>query len=171
MDAIHAIMTRRSIRKFADRPLPEDAVENALRAAMAAPSAGNQQPWHFVTVRDRDVLNSIPDIHPHAKMAREAQAGVLVIGDPSHERFGPFWPQDCAACVQNMLLAIHAQGLAAVWTGIYPREQRVEAFREHFGIPGNLIPFAFIPIGFPGEEKGPSERYDPSRVRTERWDK
>ena len=169
MDTLKALMTRRSIRKFEDRPLPEGAITKALEAAMAAPSAGNQQSWHFILIKDRDTLKKLPDIHPHAKMARQAQAGVVFIGDPSHERFGLFWPQDLGACVENFLLAVHDQGLGAVWTGIYPREQRVDDFRKHFGIPEGLIPFAFVPVGWPAEDVGPSDRFDPARIHKERW--
>ncbi len=171
MDAIDALMTRRSIRKYTDKPLPEGAITRAIEAAMAAPSAGNQQAWHFIVVEDKGTLRRIAEINPNAKMAADAQAGVLFIGDPSSERFGVFLQQDLGACIENFLLAIHAQGLGAVWTGIYPREQRTEDFREFFGVPEELIPIAFVPVGWPGEDKGPSERFDEGRIHKGHWSK
>ncbi len=169
MDTFEAIMGRRSIRKFKDTPIPEGALEKALRAAMAAPSAGTQLCWHFIVVVDREVLDKIAADHKNAHMCATAQAGVLFVGDPSSERFGVFWQQDMGACVQNFLLAIHAQGLAACWTGIYPREQRVEDFRKMFDVPKELVPMAFIPVGYADEVKEPVSRFNESKVHIEKW--
>ncbi len=169
MDALEAIMNRRSIRKFKDTPIHEGRIETALRAAMAAPSAGTQLCWSFIVVTDRDVLKKIAADHHNAHMCDTAQAGVLFVGDPSSERFGVFWQQDMGACVQNFLLAIHAQGLAGCWTGIYPREERTEDFRKLFNIPAELIPMAFIPVGYADEEKEPVDRFDESKVHMEKW--
>jgi nitroreductase len=169
MDAIEAIMNRRSIRKFTDKPLPDGAIDTLLKAAMAAPTAGTQLPWHFIVVKDKAVLKRIAETNKNAQMCASAQAGVLIIGDPTNERFGVFWQQDMGACIQNFLLAVHAEGLAACWTGIYPREERTENFRKDFGVPEHLIPLAFIPVGYADEEKGPSDRYDETRVHAEKW--
>ena len=104
---------------------PSEAVSEAdvtelLEAAMAAPSAGNQQPWHFIVIRDRAVLNAIPGFHPHAAMALHAPVGILVCGDPALEKHPGYWVQDCAAATENLLLAVAAKGLGAVWCGVYP---------------------------------------------------
>ena len=169
MDAIEVILTRRSIRQFTDKPVGDDLVEQLLRAAMSAPSAGNQQPWQFVVVTDREVLDSIPEIHPHASMTRMAALGILVCGDLSREVHKGYWPQDCAAAVQNLLVAANALGLGAVWTGIYPVAERVPKFRAKFGLPEEIIPMAWIPIGWPAECKDPADRYDAGRVHRNGW--
>ncbi len=169
MDAIEAIMNRRSIRKFKAEPIPEGAIETALRAAMAAPSAGTQLCWSFIVVTDKVMLKKIAADHHNAHMCDTAQAGVLFVGDPTSERFGVFWQQDMGACVQNFLLAVHAQGLAACWTGIYPRKPRVEDFKKMFNMPGELIPMAFVPVGYADEEKGPVDRFDEDKVHIEKW--
>ena len=169
MDTFEAIMGRRSIRKFKGTPIPEGVIEKALRAAMAAPSAGSQLCWSFIVVVDPEVLNEIADKHKNAHMCASAQAGVLFVGDPSSERFGPFWQQDMGACVQNFLLAVHALGLAACWTGIWPREQRAEDFRKMFDVPKELVPLAFVPVGYADEVKEPVDRFDEERVHIEKW--
>jgi len=115
MDAIEAILTRRSIRRFRDEPVSDDLIETLLRAAMAAPSAGNQQPWHFVVIRDRETLDTTSTVHPYATMAAEAALAIVVCGDTTLEMHKGFWVQDCAAAIQNLLLAAHASGLGAVW--------------------------------------------------------
>lgn len=169
MDALQAILSRRSIRQFTDKPVPDELVQQLLRAAMSAPSAGNQQPWQFIVVTDRATLASIPAIHPHAQMSASAAVGILVCGDLTREVYKGYWPQDCAAAVQNLLVAAHALGLGAVWTGVYPVEERVAQFRARFGIPDSVVPMAWIPIGWPAESKGPADRYDPARVHHNRW--
>jgi nitroreductase len=140
-----------------------------LRAAMAAPSAGNQQPWHFVVVTDKALLAKVPEIHPHASMAPKAPLGVIVCGDPDLEKHKGYWVQDCSAAVENLLIAAHALGLGAVWTGIHPRDERAEGFRKLFHIPAHVVPLAFIPIGYPAEEKLPANRFQPSRVHDNTW--
>jgi len=169
MDAMRAILTRRSIRKYTAQPVPDAVVTDLLKAAMSAPSASNQQPWQFVVINDRQVLDEIPDIHAHSKMLKEAALAVLVCGDQRLEKSKGFWVQDCSAATQNLLLAAHATGLGAVWLGIYPREERVADFQKKFGLPEGVIPLALISIGYPAEEKPPSNRYDPARVHYNRW--
>jgi nitroreductase len=169
MDAMDAILTRRSIRKYRPAPVPEKLITEILEAAMSAPSAGNQQPWHFIVITDRGLLDEIPKFHPHTQMLREATAAILVCGDPSLEKHQGYWVQDCAAATQNLLLSAHAKGLGAVWTGFYPREERVEAMKKLLSLPAHVIPFALVPIGYPAEEKPRAERYDSSRVRINGW--
>jgi nitroreductase len=157
------------MRSFEDRPVPDDLVRDILAAGMTAPSAGNEQPWHFVVITDRTILDSIPDIHPYAAMSREAQVGILVCGDLSLEKYEGYWVQDCSAAAQNMLLAIHALGLGAVWTGVYPTEDRVKNFRELFELPENITPFAFIPMGYPVQKGRRLARFREDRVHHNKW--
>lgn len=166
LDWIHA---RRSIRKYTAEPVSETDVTEILEAAMAAPSAGNQQPWHFVVIRDRSVLDAIPGFHPNSRMVLEASVGILVCCDSSLEKHAGYWVQDCAAATENLLLAVVAKGLGAVWCGVYPRPDRVEGFTRLLGIPAHVTPFAFVPIGHPAESKPPARRYDANRVHRDRW--
>ena len=166
LDWIHA---RRSIRKYTADAVSEADVTELLEAAMAAPSAGNEQPWHFIVIRDRDMLNAIPGFHPHAAMAPHAPVGILVCGDQSLEKHAGYWVQDCAAATENLLLAVAAKGLGAVWCGVYPRTERVEGFTRLLGLPDNVTPFAFVPIGHPAEHKPPARRYNAERVHYEHW--
>lgn len=170
MDAIEAILTRRSIRKYTQDPVSEETIEKLLEAAMAAPSAGNQQPWHFIVIRDREILDEIPKLHPYAQMVKEAPVAIVVCGDERSVKYKIYWPQDCAAATQNLLLAAHAQCLGAVWCGVYPNEERVSPLRELLHIPEYIFPFSLVAIGYPGEEKPSANRYDTSRAHTDRWD-
>ena len=116
MDAIDALLTRRSIRKYTKEPVSDEAIKMLLEAAMAAPSAGDQQPWHFIVIRDRAILDEIPKLHPHAQMVKEAPVAIVVCGDERSVKYKDFWPQDCAAATQNLLLAAHAKnGSFATW--------------------------------------------------------
>lgn len=169
MDVLEAIHTRRSIRKYAGGPVDDAQVEILLRAAMAAPSAGNQQPWRFVVVRDRALLEEVARVHPYAKMAPQAALAVLVCGDTRKQKYEGYWVIDCAAAVQNLLLAAHALGLGAVWTGVYPSMDRVEALAGIFNCPVGVAPHSFIPIGRPAEEKKGEDRYDEGRVIRDRF--
>jgi nitroreductase len=171
MDAtrIEAILGRRSIRSWRDEPVDDAAVELLLRAAMAAPSAGNQQPWRFVVVRDRQVLARLAAASPYAQMLPAAPLALVVCGDAAAEVHPGFWVQDCSAAVQNLLLAAHALGLGAVWLGYHPREDRVRGAQAALGLPDTVIPLAVVPVGWPAEPKPPADRYDPAKVRFDRW--
>lgn len=169
MDIFEAIHNRRSIRKYTDEPVTDEDIRKILEAAMMAPSAGNQQPWQFIVVRDKDALRKIETVHPYAKMAADAPLGILVCGDPSLEKYPGFWVQDCSAAIQNMLLAVHGLGLGGVWTGIYPREDRVNGFRKLFGLPDTVIPLAFIVIGHPAQKLVSTSRYREDRVHHDKW--
>ena len=169
MDAYEAIMTRRSIRRYAPKQVPDRLVEDLLQAGAAAPSAGNEQPWHFVVITELKLLDEVPKFHRYAQMLKEAPLAILVCGDMTLERHEGYWVQDCAAATQNILLAAHAKGLGAVWLGIYPREHRVSGMRQLLNIPEHVTPFALISIGYPAEEKPPAQRYDTTRVHRNRW--
>ena len=170
MEAMQALFSRRSIRKYTSDVVTEADVKEILEAAMSAPSAGNQQPWHFVVITEKNLLNRIPEFHPHSMMCREAQLAVLVCGDPSLEKHAGYWVQDCAAATENLLIAVHALGLGGVWVGVYPREERVIGFRKLLTIPEHVIPFAVIPIGRPAEQKPPRpDRYNEARIHKNAW--
>ena len=166
-----AILSRRSIRKYTAQPVDDEIIEKLLRAAFAAPSAHNEQPWHFVVIRDRTMLDEIPNIHPYAKMLKEAPAALAVCADHKLEKDAEagYWVQDCAAATQNILLAAHGLGLGACWLGIHPRMQRKDAISKLLNLPENVSPFCLIALGYPAEQKEPSERFQPERMHQNQW--
>ena len=169
MDAMTAILSRRSVRKYTRQAVSEEAVRSILAAAMAAPSAGDQQPWQFVAIDDRGILDAIPEYHEYSAMLREAPLAIAVCGDERLERHKGCWVQDCSAATQNLLLAAHALNLGAVWLGVYPDQQRVEKTKELLGLPEEVIPLAIVALGYPAERKPPADRFDASRIHTNRW--
>ncbi len=169
MEAIECILTRRSIRRYKKDPIPKELIEELLTCAMAAPSARNEQPWHFVVIEDRSLLDAIPKFHPYSQMLREAPLAILVCGDIKLVNHEGYLVQDCSAATQNLLLAAHAKGLGAVWLGVYPRDERIEGIKRLLSIPKNIIPIALIALGYPAEEKKPENRSKPERVHYNRW--
>lgn len=169
MDAIQAVLSRRSIRRYTSQPVPQEVIEDLLKAAMSAPSAGNEQPWHFVVISDGKILNEIPKFHPYSSMLSEASAAILVCGDLREEKYKGFWIQDCSAATQNILIAACAKGLGAVWLGIYPIEERIKGMRKLLGIPEHIVPLSLISIGYPAEKKPPANRYNISRIHHNHW--
>lgn len=169
MDCLEAIRTRRSIRAFTREKVPEKHIKTIIEAGMYAPSAGNQQPWQFVVITDKSILSKVPDIHPYATMVPEASAAILVCGDTNLEKFKGYWVQDCAAAVQNMLLAVHALGLGAVWTGVYPRHERVQGFQKLCKVPDHVVPLALVPIGYPAQKPGIAQRFKEERIHSNTW--
>jgi nitroreductase len=136
---------------------------------MAAPSAGNEQPWHFVVLRDRAALDSIPKFHRYASMVPEANLCFLVCSKTTGMKYEGFWPQDCSAAIENILLGAHERGLGACWLGIYPIPEYVDSMRKLCNVPPDVAPFAIIVVGHPAEEKPPANRYDETRVHLEKW--
>lgn len=169
MDVLDAIRTRRSIRKYKDRPVPEELVQKILAAAMSAPSARNAQPWQFVVIEDRRILREIARINPNASMAADVLLGILVCGDLELEKSPGYWVVDCAAAAQNMLLAAHGLGLGAVWTGVYPRQERMDGLRRLCHVPEGVMPHSLVLIGYPAEAREAEDRYRPERIHRDRW--
>ncbi len=169
MDVLEAIHTRRSIRKYDDRPIPAVAAEQLLAAAMTAPSARNGQPWQFVVIDDRALLDACAKICPNAAMIRRAPMAVLVCGDLDLEGSEGYWMIDCSAAVENMLLAAHGIGLGACWCGVYPRPQRMDGLRELFSLPERVIAHSLVVIGYPAEASARKDRYREDRVHRNRW--
>ncbi len=166
---MESIFNRKSIRKYTSQPVSDSQIQQLVKAAMAAPSAGNEQPWEFVVLRDRTTLNAIPKFHPYSLMLYEASVAILVCGDLSREKYKGYWVQDCAAATENMLLEAVELGLGAVWLGICPIEERVTAMRMLLNIPETIVPFSLVSIGYPAEQQKPSDRFDASRIHYDRW--
>lgn len=161
------IATRVSVRSYLDKPVEETKIEQLLRAGMAAPSAMNKQPWHFVVVTDKQQLAALAKANPYAGMAAKAPLAIVVCGDMSKALTGnarEFWVQDCSAASENILLAANAMGLGAVWTGTYPSEERVKAVSKVLQLPKKLIPLNTIVIGYPDGTNTPKDKWKPTNV-------
>ena len=169
MDTLNAIHSRRSIRQYLDRHLPEELIQKLLAAAMQAPSARNQQPWHFVVIDERKTLSEIASLLPNAWMTTNAPLAILVCADLTWEKSEGYWVVDCSAAVENMLLAAHALGLGAVWCGVYPRDKRMEGLRQLAGLPKNVIAHSLVVLGYAAEQIPAEDRYRPERVRRNHW--
>ncbi len=169
MEALDAIHTRRSIRKYEDKPVPDELVRQILAATMSAPSANNSQPWHFVVITDRELLAEVPKINAYAEMAKDAPLAILLAGDVTLKQCPDYWIVDCSAAVQNMLLAAHDLGLGAVWTGVYPREERMDGFRRLLDLPDHVEAHSLIVLGYPAETPPHEDRYREDRIHHQRW--
>jgi nitroreductase len=169
MEIIKGILTRRSIRKYLDKKITKEQIYELVKAGMHAPSARNQQPWHYIIIDDSKLLNTISDIHPYAKMLPQAKWAIIVCGDENLELSKGYWVVDCSAATQNILLAAHGLGLGAVWLGLHPREERKNAIKDLFHLPANIQPLSLISIGYPAEEKDQSERFKMERIHHNQW--
>ena len=166
-NAIETIMTRTSIRSFTDRAVSADTVEMLLRAGMAAPTAVNLQPWHFVVVHDRAKIDELGGNGRQSQMWHESPLVIVVCGNMEKAMEGvgqAFWVQDCSAATENILLAAHALGLGAVWTGCYPIEERVANISQVLGLPEHIVPLCAIVMGYPNESPQPKDKWKPENV-------
>ena len=169
METLRAISTRRSIRNFDGKSVPEEIITKLLEAAMYAPSARNTQPWHFIVINKREVLDKIPHIHPYAEMCYDAGAGIMVCGDSNIEKLEGYIALNCGAASQNILLAAHDLGLGAVWLGVYPRKERMEPLGKLVDLPKNIIPVSLIALGYSDERILPEEKFKYERVHYNKW--
>lgn len=173
--ALECILTRTSVRQYApDRTISRDTVETLLRAAMSAPTAVNKQPWAFIAIDSREDLDSLAAVLPYARMLTKAPLAIVTCGDMSKviDSETPeqgFWIQDVSAATENLLLAAHALGLGAVWTGVYPDSGRVKAVQQRLGLPDTIIPLAVVPIGYPTGPQTPKDKWNPDNIRFNRW--
>lgn len=163
------IMTRTSVRQYTDRQISADTLETLLKAGMAAPTAVNKQPWAFVVTTGRDALDSLATLQPRLQTAA---AAITVCGDMTRAIEGEgrdFWVQDCSAATENILLAAHALGLGAVWTGVYPIAERVDDVSRALELPDSVVPMCIIAVGYPVADQESKDKWDPSKVHYQRW--
>jgi len=167
MNAMECILSRTSVRSFQDREVEDELIAELLKAGMSAPSAVNMQPWMFVVVTRREMLDSLSRKLPYAKMLSQAPRAVVVCGDlrkTLDQREREYWIEDCSAAAQNILLAAHANGLGAVWTAVYPVAERVDSVLSILDLPEYLIPLNVIPVGYPAEIREPVDKWDQDKV-------
>jgi nitroreductase len=169
MEILKAILTRRSIRKYINKNIPEEYFEIMLKAAMHAPTARNRQPWHFIIITDRKILKKIADINSSWRMLNEAACAIVICGDRNLEETDSFIIQDCSAATQNILLAAHDLGLGGVWLGVHPREDRLNPIIEILHIPDHILAVSMVSIGKPDETREQPDRYNVERIHQDRW--
>ena len=169
VDIFEALFTRRSIRSFTAEDVSEEDLDMVLRAAMAAPSAHNSQPWHFVVVRDAEARKAVAARHPYAKMAADAPVVIAVCADPAECKEEGFWQQDCSAALENILLAARGRNLGTVWCGMHPVEDRVEPVREILGIPAGINILGLVVMGHPAQPFRKVDRYKAEKIHFDRW--
>ncbi len=160
---MNTIFHRTSIRKYTDQSVEKEKIEQLLRAAMAAPSAGNQQPWEFYVVADKELLCALADCSPYANPLRDAPLGIVVCCR-SDCRMPEYAQIDCSAAIENLLLEADSIGLGAVWLGIAPLTERMEAAGKVLKLPENQYVFSYVACGYPSENKVQQERYMEERV-------
>ena len=158
------IFNRTSVRQFQAKPVEAAKVEQLLRAAMAAPSARNQQPWEFIVVDDAQLLDDLSHCSPYAAPVAKSPLTIVLLANTAALTAPGYWEQDLAAATQNLLLeAVHLD-LGAVWMGISPRADRMQNVSNLFQLPENLKPFALVAIGYPLTKAAPHDRYQPQKV-------
>ena len=164
---INDILKRRSIRKYTGDSISPQTITQLLQAAMAAPSARNLQPWHFIVVTDRKKLDQLAETHPYGKMLAHAPLAIAVVGEPACSE--KYWIQDCSAATENILVAAVTLGLGAVWLGVTPREDRIKGVGDVLSIPTEFQVLSLISIGYPDEEKPASTKYSEERIHLDTW--
>jgi len=170
--AIDNIMTRVSVREFTGEKISEAQIDTLLRAAMAAPSAINKQPWAFIVVTDEALIAALGEALPYSRCSNHPSCAIIPCGDLSKAiegEMGAFWINDVSAATENLLLAAHAMGLGAVWTGLHPDMKRAEMVQTMLGLPEHIIPLCVVPVGVPAEQPAVKDKYQPSNIHYNKW--
>ena len=169
--AIENIMTRTSIRQYKDQPVEDEKIDIMLKAAMAAPTAVNLQPWHFIVITDKETIGVLSGRQP-------TNAPLLIAGcgdtdkttmPDGNGKLPDFWIQDVSAATENLLLAVEAYGLGACWTACYPYGDRMAPVKKALGLPATVVPYCVVPIGYPGGGEQPKDKWDSSRIHYNQW--
>lgn len=169
MDTMTALLTRRIVRAYTGEPVSEGHITALLRAAMAAPSAVNEQAWEFVVITDKKILAAIPTVNKYASMAKSAPLAIMTCVNTKREKLAGYGVLDVAAATQNILLAAHALGLGAVWTGVYPEKDRMAAFQQLLQLPEHVFPLALVVVGHPRARLEKVDRFLPERIHSNSW--
>ena len=165
--AIENILSRKSVRKYSDKEIEQEKIDIILKCAMAAPSAMNKQPWEILVINDKEKLEKIAEILPNASYSKNSQVTIIVCGDKNVSE--KFWEQDCSAVSENILLAAESLGLGAVWCAVYPFDEKVEAVKNLFELPENIVPLNVIPMGYSETNEDAKEKYDSKKIHINGW--
>ena len=169
---LNAIQTRASIRKFTGEKISTEQINTLLRCAMSAPSAMNKQPWAFVVVTDDALLRKMGAAFPFCRCDNGAACAFVMCGDLHKALPGEgqgFWINDVSAATENLLLAAHAMGLGAVWTGVYPSSERTLEVQAMLGLPEHIIPMCIVPVGVPDEKTAVKQKFKEENIHYNRW--
>lgn len=161
---MNEIFKRVSVRKFKEIKVEEEKIEILLRAAMQAPSAGNQQPWEFVVVENEGSLKELSKLSPYAKCVSDAPLAIVIMANKERFRFAEYWQQDLGAATQNILLEAIAQDLGGVWLGVAPESDRMEYVSKILNLNNNMMVYSVVAIGYPEILNKSQDRYDENRV-------
>ena len=165
--AIDNILNRKSVRKYSDKQVEKEKIDMIMKCAMAAPSAMNKQPWEILVVTDKQKLDKIAEIVPNASYSKNSQVTIIVCGNKAIS--DKFWEQDCCAVTENILLAAEALELGAVWCAVYPFDEKIDAVKQLFNLPENIIPLNVIPMGYPLTKEEPKQKYDINKIHNNNW--
>ena len=163
------IFKRKSVRKFKKEKVPDELIENLIKAGMQAPSSCNSQPWEFIVVSESDDKQAISEMHQFAKPAANASHLIITLGNLNEAKVIGMIEQDLGECNENILLQATHEGLGAVWLGFHPIEERTLKLKEYLEIPDYCIPFSVICVGWPAQEGEVKLRYDKSKVHFDRF--
>ena len=161
MNVSEALLKRRSVRKYTEEPVSDEAITKLLHAAMSGPSACNKTPWEFYVVTSPAVLEKLRGAAHYSKIA--APLAIVVVGNLSRalpQQLAPYWIQDCSAATENILLQAVDLDLATVWCGIHPQQRPVRVVSEALGLTKNKIPLNIIYVGHPAETPEPRDQYN-----------
>ena len=170
--AIQNIMTRVSVREFTGEKISQEQLDTLLRVAMAAPSAINKQPWAFIVVTEEEKIAALGKALPYSRCSNKPAVAIIPCGDLSKAIPGEmanFWINDVSAATENLLLAAHAMGLGAVWTGLHPDMNRAKMVQEMLGLPEHIIPLCVVPVGVPAEKPEIKDKYVPENIHYNAW--
>jgi len=166
---IEYIFSRRSIRNYIDKEIPNKDIELILKSAMYAPSAMNLQPWHFIVFDNKEIFQRLISAIPHAEMIKGADKCILVCGDSIKEKNESWLIQNCSASIQNILLSAEALGIGSCWIAIHGMDEIVSNVKKEFSLPSEIIPIALISLGYPNEVITAEDRYDLGKIHFNGW--
>jgi nitroreductase len=174
MEAIEAILTRRTIRRYTNQDVGKETEQMLLKAAMSAPNAVGKRSWAFVVIRDKEQLKKISDsLAPHASNLKDAPLVIVVCGDMNliEKKMPEMWVQDCSAAAENILIAAHSEGVEGCWYSCYPFDYKVANVKQVLGLPEHIIPMCVVSVGYPAEtrEDNSEKKYEPGKVHYEMW--
>ena len=175
--AINVIMQRKSVRSYTGDTIPTEVMDKLLRAAVAAPSGMDIRPWHIYVLTDKSQYETA--FAGNFNMEKYMQSGAVVVfcadttvtrpprenpDAPAVTTPNPIWRDDMGACTENFLLAVEAFGLGAVWTACYPFHDRMDPIAQYLNLPGNIVPYSIVPVGYPAGDNQPKDKWDTSRI-------
>ena len=174
------ILSRKSVRSYTEQKLTDAQIETMLRAAMAAPSGSNIQPWHIVVLTDPSEYDTIFEGNFNMEKFKQAAAVFVMCADTTVTRTprgggdpvtvpNGTWRDDLGAATENLLLAAESMGLGACWTASYPDVNRYMPPKKALGLPDTVLPYAIVPVGYPAGDEQPKDKWNPDKVHYGRW--